>query len=148
MARRRSRDDRYADLVSAAAKTFAERGVQNTVVSDIVKAAGVAQGTFYLYFKTKDDIVLAVVDHLVGALRANLAEAVESEGLSAPERLRRLCNVLGRLAAEPGAPEVADFMHRPENRPLHDRLVAALAPKLVDLMAEVIRQGVAEGTFD
>lgn len=148
MVRRRSPDVRYAELVSAAAKTFAERGVQNTLVSDIVKMAGVAQGTFYLYFKTKDDIVLAVVDHLVGALQASLTDAVNAEGLTAAGRLRLLCDVLGQLTTVPGTPEIVNFMHRPENRPLHDRLVAALAPRLVDLMEQVIQQGVVEGTFD
>ncbi len=148
MASRRSRDVRYAELVSAAARTFAEQGVQHTLVSDIVKAAGVAQGTFYLYFKTKDDVLLAVVDQLVDALQASLTEAMQAEGLSAAARLRMLCDVLGRLATVPGTPAVVDFMHLQENRPLHDRLVAALAPRLVDLMEQVIRQGVAEGTFD
>ncbi len=145
---RRSRDTRYAELVSAAAATFAERGVQNTLVSDIVKAAGVAQGTFYLYFKTKDDVVLAVVDSIVDRLQASLEAAVAGEGISAVERLRLLCDALGSLTAVPGTTEIVDFMHAPENRPLHDRLVASLAPKLVDLMAGVIRQGVAEGSFD
>ena len=145
---RRSRDARYADLVSAAMATFAERGVQNTLVSDIVRAAGVAQGTFYLYFKTKDDIVLAVVDNIVDRLQANLVRAVADEGGSAVERLQRLCDVLGGLTDMPGTTEIVDFMHRAENRPLHDRLVASLAPKLVELMEGVVRQGVAEGTFD
>jgi AcrR family transcriptional regulator len=147
MARRRS-GDRYGELVAAAARTFSERGVKDTLVSDIVKAAGVAQGTFYLYFKTKDDIVLAVVDELVGRLQRNLTEAVQAEGLPAPERLRLLCSVLGNLTDLPGTPAIVDFMHRPENRVLHDRLVAALAPRLVDLMETVIRQGVAAGDFD
>ncbi len=144
---RRNRDARYADLISAAMATFAERGVRNTLVSDIVKAAGVAQGTFYLYFKTKDDIVLAVVDSIVDRLQANLERAV-AEGGSAVERLQRLCDMLGGLTDKPGTTEIVDFMHLAENRPLHDRLVAALAPKLVELMEGVVRQGVAEGTFD
>ncbi len=148
MASRRSRDVRYAELVSAAATVFARQGVQHTLVSDIVRAAGVAQGTFYLYFKTKDDMVLAVVDQLVESLQTSLAGAVRAEGLSAPERLRLLCDVLGGLTAVAGVPALVDFMHLPENRPLHDRLVAALAPRLADLVEEVIRQGVAEGQFD
>ncbi len=147
MAKRR-KGDRYQELVAAAARIFAERGVNSTLVSDIVKAAGVAQGTFYLYFKTKDDIVLAVVDQLVDVLEGNLANAVRADGRSAAERLRLLCEVLADLASVPGTPEIVDFMHSSENRILHDRLVAALAPRLVDLMEGVIRQGQAEGSFD
>ena len=59
------REARRAELVSAAAAVFARRGVANTAVSDIVKAAGVAQGTFYLYFDSKDAAILAVVEQVL-----------------------------------------------------------------------------------
>lgn len=51
-----------AELAGAAARVFGERGVAGTAVSDIVKAAGVAQGTFYPYFDSKDDVLLAVAE--------------------------------------------------------------------------------------
>jgi len=145
---RRHRDDRYRELVDAAARTFAQRGVQNTLVSDIVKTAGVAQGTFYLYFRTKDDALLAVVDQLAETLEARLEAAVRAPDLTAPERIRRLCGAFVDLTKVPGTPAVVDFMHSPENRILHDRLTAAMAPRLADLLEDVIRQGAAQGDFD
>ncbi|MEO1173724.1 MAG: helix-turn-helix domain-containing protein, partial [Myxococcota bacterium] len=48
-------------LIAAAVEVFSARGISNSKVADIVKAAGVAQGTFYVHFRTKGDVVDYVV---------------------------------------------------------------------------------------
>ena len=140
------REARRAALVTAAAKVFAQRGVANTAVSDIVKAAGVAQGTFYLYFDAKDDAVLAVVERIAEALIESVSARVAS-GASAVDRLLILRDVLSEVGAEPGATELIELMHRPENRALHDRLAEDLTPRLIPLVEAIVEQGVAEGVF-
>ena len=141
------RATRRAQLVSAAASTFAERGVANTPVSEIVKAAGVAQGTFYLYFNSKDDVVLAVVERFADTMVDILTRTVAGCRVSAVEEVRALCNAFGDLTAAPGAAELVELMHRPENRALHDRLTERFTPKLVPLLEEIIEQGVVQGVF-
>src|SRR5438270_8734118 len=62
-ARRSSRrkDERPAEIVSAALALFAERGFGATKLDDVARAAGIAKGTIYLYFATKEDLFRAVV---------------------------------------------------------------------------------------
>ncbi|MDP1809023.1 MAG: TetR/AcrR family transcriptional regulator [Actinomycetota bacterium] len=66
--------DRRAELLAAAAEVFVAKGFHDAKVSDVVTAAGVAQGTFYLYFKTKADVLLQLVNDccldIIGALAA------------------------------------------------------------------------------
>jgi len=145
---RADRNTRLAELISAAAAVFAERGVANTAVSDIVKAAGVAQGTFYLYFKTKDDAVLAVVEQMVDGMVAAIDAAVAGTGTTAVEKLLGLRDALTSFDADPSAIELTSFIHAPENRALHDRLTEHLAPRLVTTVEAIVVQGVAEGVFD
>ena len=114
------REARRAELVSAAAEVFARRGVANTAVSDIVKSAGVAQGTFYLYFDSKDDAVLAVVDQIANGICEQTAARIGAAE-SAVEKLTSFSGVLSEAGAQPGAAAVVDLMHLPENRLLHDR---------------------------
>jgi AcrR family transcriptional regulator len=63
--RRTRPDTRRRELVDAALAAFATRGIAGTSVDDIVKTAGAAKGTFYLYFSTKDDAVTAVAERMV-----------------------------------------------------------------------------------
>lgn len=56
-------------LMDAAEEIFGTKGFYQTSVSDITQKAGVAQGTFYLYFPSKNDIFRALVEHLSHALR-------------------------------------------------------------------------------
>lgn len=60
--------DRRADLLDAATAVFAEKGVGATTVSDVTTAAGVAKGTFYLYFESKEQLVVALRDRFFDGL--------------------------------------------------------------------------------
>jgi len=140
------REARRAGLVSAAAAVFAKQGVANTAVSDIVKAAGVAQGTFYLYFDSKDDAVLAVVDRIAQGLVEETTDRVATS-VSAVDKIMSFSGVLSDAGSEPGAAALVDLMHLPENRLLHDRLAEDMTGRLVPLLRGVIQQGVTEGDF-
>ena len=52
---------RKDELIEAAERLFLEKGYDNTAVGDIVRAVGVAQGTFYYHFKSKEDILGAII---------------------------------------------------------------------------------------
>jgi TetR/AcrR family transcriptional regulator, fatty acid metabolism regulator protein len=145
---RADRTARRAELASAAASVFAEHGVANTAVSDIVKAAGVAQGTFYLYFDSKDDVVVAVVERMVGQMVTSIEAAARASDATAVDRMLGLGNLLSSFESDPGAAELVDILHHPDNRPLHDRLAEHLLPRLAPLVESIVEQGVAEGSFD
>lgn len=55
-------EERRREIIGAARFLFAERGYDGTSVSAIVARAGVAQGTFYLYFPSKDHVLAAVLE--------------------------------------------------------------------------------------
>lgn len=147
MSRARSKAERRAELVAAAERVFTERGVANATVSDIVEAAGVAQGTFYLYFESKDDVLVAVAEAVVGEIIEVAESALDTEA-SAVDQLRAFIGALGGFEEDPAAVELAELLHRPENRLLHDRLEERMVPRLVPLMEAIVVRGRAEGSFD
>ncbi|WP_440995393.1 TetR/AcrR family transcriptional regulator [Arhodomonas sp. SL1] len=63
-------------LLEAAEEEFGERGFHNASISNITKRAGVAQGTFYIYFASKEAILRALVEHMSQELRRSQSEAV------------------------------------------------------------------------
>lgn len=144
---RKDPEVRRAELVSAAATLFAERGVVATAVSDIVRAAGVAQGTFYLYFESKDAIVCAVAEALIDGMVERIEAALADPEHSAIEKLEAMATALLEISDEPYEVELMGIFHRPDNLAFHDSVNRSITPRLMPHLARIIEQGVAEGTF-
>jgi AcrR family transcriptional regulator len=66
--------DRRRQLIQAATCVFAARGYRNASIADVIEAAGVARGTFYLYFKSKEAIFAAILEDVHARLVAALSE--------------------------------------------------------------------------
>jgi len=145
--RRTAPETRRSELIGAAWKVFRHKGVANSTVSDIVKAAGVAQGTFYLYFDTKTDLIDALVERVADDMLDSIERAVAPTDGGAVAAFCRLRDALLAVAGDPTGWELAEIYHRPENRAVHDRMAERLLPRLVPLVERVIRQGVAESVF-
>ena len=73
-------------IVEAANRLFYQRGYNQTSFTDIAEAAGIPRGNFYYYFKSKDDILGAVIDARIEHIRATLAEWDSAE----PDPRKRL----------------------------------------------------------
>jgi TetR/AcrR family fatty acid metabolism transcriptional regulator len=76
-------------ILEAAIKVFAAEGFYNAKVSQIAHEAGVADGTIYLYFKSKDDLLINLFEDRMERVNANLREAIDTES-TAVARLRRI----------------------------------------------------------
>jgi AcrR family transcriptional regulator len=81
-------------LIAAALQTVYEQGVEKTTLADIATAAGVPLGNVYYYFKTKNDIVQAVIDAHLAEARAMLA-AIDEDHDDPRDRLKVMFGVLG-----------------------------------------------------
>jgi AcrR family transcriptional regulator len=119
-------------LVAAATELVHRQGIERTTLADIAKAADVPVGNVYYYFKTKDEVIAAVVEAHARLIRATLA-AIDASHRSPKARLKALvrelaaqgetvaqfgcpigtlCSELGKRAGESGPP-AADLMRLP-----------------------------------
>src|ERR1051325_10628511 len=93
----RRKDERPAEILTAALDVFAERGFAAAKLDEVAARAGVSKGTLYLYFPSKDELFRSMVR---GLLLPNLAMAeramAESKG-TATELLRNLILTFGRM---------------------------------------------------
>jgi AcrR family transcriptional regulator len=83
-------DERRRQLLEAATWVFARKGYRRAAVSDIIGRAGVARGTFYLYFQSKEQVFLAVVDDFHSRIRRGLEAATDAAAFAPAEDPRVL----------------------------------------------------------
>jgi AcrR family transcriptional regulator len=143
----RRKDDRPAEIISAAIDVFAEKGFAAAKLDDVAKRAGIAKGTLYRYFETKDEMFRAVVRE---ALAANL-QAVEQASLVFEGTLGEFVPMLLSRAADrlgdPRFPGIARMVFT-ESRTFpdlasvwHDELVT----RMLALIEGVISKAQARG---
>src|SRR5207248_10627728 len=76
----KSPEDRRQEILDAAVRVFSDRGVSKSTVADIATAAGVAKGTVYLYFGSKEQLLGALRDRFVDALLGHVADLLAQAG--------------------------------------------------------------------
>lgn len=143
-------EERRRELVSCARQLFYSKGYENTSVSDIVAEAGVAQGTFYYYFESKQAILEATVDQMSEEGMALMRQIVADESLTALEKWNRTLAVTGTWKVERKAEMLAllRVMFRDENLLLRYKVQEQVVPVLAHEFARIIAQGIDEGLFE
>ncbi|WP_404456296.1 TetR family transcriptional regulator [Virgibacillus necropolis] len=86
------KQEKFDAILDAAFKVIEEKGFENTSISDIVKRANVAQGTFYLYFKSKNDLVPAIAEELLSKTYNMVMEHVE-DTMTFDQKLKTIIDV-------------------------------------------------------
>src|SRR5205814_10211138 len=81
--------DKPQQIIDAAVRVFARNGFYNSRVSDIAREAGIASGTIYLYFKTKDEILVTLFREKMAGFVSAVRKAIADEP-DGPAKLRRL----------------------------------------------------------
>lgn len=80
------RERRRVHILLAAAKLFGQRGYHGTSVADVIEAAEISRGTFYLYFDSKDAVFLELMEQFIQRIMS-VVEVVDPEGASPTERI-------------------------------------------------------------
>jgi AcrR family transcriptional regulator len=143
-------DVRREELLDTALSLFLEHGYERTSVEQITTTVGVAKGTFYHYFATKQDVLEQLVERFSDDLFAAAEVALVGLEGSALERLRGLMVASSqvKLRRRDETLMLTRPLFTPENQPLLRRLVDGWMDRTRPLIQGIIEQGCAEGTFD
>ncbi len=138
--------DKPQQIIEAAVRVFARKGYFNARVSDIAREAGIAAGTIYLYFTTKEDILVTLFRQKMDGFVAAARRAIRDE-VGAEAKLRRLVRLHFSILED--HPELAEVV-QVELR-LGQKLFRGPASQEIGayfaLIAGVLEAGVAEGRF-
>ena len=144
--RRKRAPHKRERILKAAIKVFAKNGFYATRVSEIAKAASVADGTIYLYFKNKDDVLVTIFEEGIERLLTILREVAESDE-PFENRIQRIIELqLGLMEEQRDLAEVITVNLRQSSR-LLKQYATPLFMQYIDVVADVVRAGQEEGTF-
>lgn len=115
-----ARQDKRVRIIDAAVEVFAEKGYRSARISDIARGAGVADGTIYLYFRNKEDLLLTIFEEKMDLLLRDLRAALS--GHDDPlARMRAYARFhFWQLRSYPALAQVLQVELRQSTRFLHD----------------------------
>jgi AcrR family transcriptional regulator len=131
--------------MDVAEQLFAEKGYDHTSPSDIARRAGVVRGTFYHYFRSRDDLVRAIISRHFERNLQYFGDVVADPALDATDKIRRIFAAFSNISVQKAQlgvltleePEVSD----------HKDYEAYVREHILPLLQQVVRQGVDEGVL-
>ncbi len=138
--------DKRERILDAAVRVFAKSGFHATRVADVAKAAGVADGTIYLYFESKDELLRSLFEDRVGRLLAFVRESLGKHD-SAKAKLAAIIELqLGVYEGEPELAEVMTVILRQSTKLLKEHARPGFMAYL-DGIATIVAAGQKSGEF-
>ena len=139
-------DERMKDIIDKAEKIIFKKGYDNTSIAEIIDKVGIAKGTFYHYFRSKDELLDAIVDRMLEEIWARADVIVAKEDLDAISKVFAFFQVFHKISK--GREQLMEDIHKEENAHIHLKIEKKMYPKITPKFEKIICQGIAEGVFD
>lgn len=145
MARNRS-PDKYHRIIMAATRVFAQKGFFQARISDIAKEAGVADGTVYIYFESKDAILIAIFEDQMKAVLENMVLQLSREADPVRKLETFAFTHLDLIEQNPDMAEIIQVELRQSGRFMKQYKNEQFL-RYLDLIEEIVREGQKIGIF-
>ena len=137
MARAKKPEERKKEIILTAKKMFSEKGYKATQVKDIVAEIGVAQGLFYYYFKSKEEVMEAVAENYAASIISEIENNLAT-GVSFIEKCNNIFSAFIRNADESG--KLFEGIQIAENGIIHQRIMHVVARELIPLIVQLVEE--------
>ncbi len=140
--------ERKNEILDAAEELFAAKGYEETSTGDILDRVGIARGTLYYHFRSKEEILDALIERMGRTLIARAGQAAEDKRVPVVERIIRTIASLNLEQGESSiGHEVLEQVHKPQNALMHQKMQQSLLDGVVPLVSRLVEEGNAQGIF-
>lgn len=135
--------ERRNEILDVAERLFCAKGFDNASTNDILTEIGIARGTLYYHFKSKEDILDAMIERLTNQMLEKATVIALDESIPVLERMTRtilslnIDNELGDM--------VMEQVHRPQNALMHQKLENMLLGRVNKLITKIVEDGIRQG---
>ena len=138
-------EERRREIVEAAKKLFLSKGYEATSTVDIMNAVGIAKGTLYYHFSSKEEILDALLCEMTDSMAKAAAPFGEASKLSIPERM---IGVIRAINIEGSRDErMLETIHLPQNALFHQKSHTLTIEKISPVMLKIVKDGITQGFF-
>lgn len=136
-------EERKEEILDAAEKLFGTKGFDNTSTNDILTEVGIARGTLYYHFKSKEEILDGVIRRMTERMMTEAKKIVRNRELPLLERFTKA--ILSLNVESQIGYEVMEQVHRPQNALMHRKMQKMLLTGINPIFTELIEEGVRKG---
>lgn len=136
---------RRNQILQVSQELFNTKGFQDTSINDIMKKVGAAKSGFYYYFKTKEQILDALVEQNIDDIVNAMLLINKDLSLNALDKLKIMLSEEIKTNLQNSTP--SNHLHNIKNVDMHQKILIAMVKKLSPIMSKVIKQGMQEGIF-
>lgn len=134
--------DRRSEILDMARSMFFSNGYEGTSINNLIKKLGIAKGTFYHYFKSKEELLDQVINEVNTEIVKNISE-IASLDRSADEKIFM---AISALKVE-NHNMITDHMHKPENALLHQKTLNSILKDITPYFEKIIEEGNRSNVF-
>lgn len=137
--------ERRNEILDVADELFGQKGFDGTSTNDILEKVGIARGTLYYHFKSKEDIMDALIERYNAQILGAAKEIAANKSIPVHERIIRV--VMALNISNGNGKEIIDHIHKPQNALMHQKIQKVIMNGLPPIMTEIIREGIEQGLF-
>jgi AcrR family transcriptional regulator len=138
-------DERVKDILDKTEKLLVKKGYDNTTVADIIRKVGIAKGTFYHYFKSKDELLDAIIERIIQDISNQIDEIIENNELDAISKVLGFFSVFQKISKVQKI--LIENIHSKDAH-IHLKFDKKMDNEITPKFEKIIRQGIDEGVFD
>ena len=142
--------ERKKEIMDTAQTLFYQKGYENTSVNFIIETIGISKGTFYHYFKSKEELLDSIVEEFTNKIISKLEPIVNDNSLDAITKLNELYRQAGMYKAEniDMIKTIVNALYNDKNLLLRYKMDNRSVEIMIPLMSKIFEQGKNAGSFD
>ncbi|MDR0268046.1 TetR/AcrR family transcriptional regulator [Paenibacillus sp.] len=139
-------EERRNEILDAADELFGQKGFDGTSTNDILEKVGIARGTLYHHFKSKEDIMDALIERYSVRLLGAAQEIAADKSVPVVERIINV--VMALNVSGGGSEEIMEHIHKPQNALMHQKIQKVIINGVTPILTGIIREGIEKGLFN
>ena len=137
--------ERRKDILDAADELFFQKGFDGTSTNDIIDKVGIARGTLYYHFKSKEGIMDALIERYNVRILGAAQDIASDKSITVN---KRIIGVVMALNISGGSSkEIMEHIHQPQNALMHQKIQKIILSGVTPILSGIIREGIDQGIF-